>query len=580
MLHLLYEYAQENGIALEPGFKPVRVRWAIRCSRTGRYYGVAPLGAEGEGREFARCPELSQGEMVSGGVTKSQFLVDDVNTVALLSEERRQRHLYFLALLERASAAMPELAGAAACLRDTSQLEAVRRDLVEHRAKPTDKVTFQIDHTFPLDSNAWHDWWRRFRSELAEGKEARGKDRADPSRMRCFVTGELVHPAATHPKIEGLVDVGGATAGSSLIGFDKASYRSYGLQQSANAAVSELAAAGYRAGLNELIQRRGERLAGAKVVHWFAGRMEAADDPFPWLTEGRTAQEANASQRAHELLRAIRSGRRPDLAQNRYYALTLSGASGRVMVRDWMEGQFEELLQHVSAWFDDLAVVTRDGLLAPEPRFKDVLRTMVRTLDDLAPPLVASMWRVAVRCEPVPRAILAAVVRRWQADMYERGDPNPVAAGLMKAFHLRLMRAKEGSQVAVALTPYLNEEHPDPAYHCGRLMAVLAALQEAALGNVVAGVVQRYYAAASSTPALVLGRLTRTSQFHLGKLEPGLAYWYDQRLAAIWSRIDGKVPATLTLEQQSLFALGYYQQLVDLRTKRTSGEKKEEERHD
>ncbi|MDD2629628.1 MAG: type I-C CRISPR-associated protein Cas8c/Csd1 [Limnochordia bacterium] len=39
-----------------------------------------------------------------------------------------------------------------------------------------------------------------------------------------------------------------------------------------------------------------------------------------------------------------------------------------------------------------------------------------------------------------------------------------------------------------------------------------------------AGVVQRYYASASSTPALVLGRLTRTSQYHLDKLDAGLAY--------------------------------------------------------
>ena len=35
-----------------------------------------------------------------------------------------------------------------------------------------------------------------------------------------------------------------------------------------------------------------------------------------------------------------------------------------------------------------------------------------------------------------------------------------------------------------------------PAYLCGRIMALLAMIQEEALGNVGAGVVQRYYAAA------------------------------------------------------------------------------------
>jgi CRISPR-associated protein Csd1 len=124
--------------------------------------------------------------------------------------------------------------------------------------------------------------------------------------------------------------------------------------------------------------------------------------------------------------------------------------------------------------------------------------------------------------------------------------------GLLKAYHIR-----KGDK---DMKPYLNEEHPNPAYHCGRLMAVYADLQYAALGDVGAGVVQRYYAAASTTPALILGRLSRGSQFHLNKLDTGLAHWYEQCLAAIWGQIKDQAPVTLTLEEQSLFALGYYQQ--------------------
>ncbi|MDO8721917.1 MAG: type I-C CRISPR-associated protein Cas8c/Csd1, partial [Syntrophales bacterium] len=95
----------------------------------------------------------------------------------------------------------------------------------------------------------------------------------------------------------------------------------------------------------------------------------------------------------------------------------------------------------------------------------------------------------------------------------------------------------------------------------------LAALQRAALGDVGAGVVQRYYAAASSTPALVLGRLTRNSQAHLNKLSGGLAHWYEEKIAGIWGMIKDYLPKNLTLEEQSLFALGYYQQMADMRKK-------------
>ena len=127
------------------------------------------------------------------------------------------------------------------------------------------------------------------------------------------------------------------------------------------------------------------------------------------------------------------------------------------------------------------------------------------------------------------------------------------------------------------MRPYLNEDHPNPAYHCGRLMAVYADLQFAALGDVGAGVVQRYYAAASATPALILGRLSRGSQFHLNKLEGGLAHWYEQRLASIWGSLKDEAPKILTLEEQSLFALGYYQQKA---TRNKTNETKSNENKD
>ena len=123
----------------------------------------------------------------------------------------------------------------------------------------------------------------------------------------------------------------------------------------------------------------------------------------------------------------------------------------------------------------------------------------------------------------------------------------------------------------------LTEDHPSTAYQCGRLMAVLAGLQRSALPNVGAGVVQRYYASASATPALVLGRLTRMAQFHLAKLQPGLAYWYESRLSEIWSHLGDSVPKVLSLEEQSLFALGYYQQIAEMRKKKVVAEEEPEE---
>lgn len=112
------------------------------------------------------------------------------------------------------------------------------------------------------------------------------------------------------------------------------------------------------------------------------------------------------------------------------------------------------------------------------------------------------------------------------------------------------------------MSAYLNKEHPEPAYHCGRLLAMLASLQRAALGDVGAGVVQRYYVAASQTPGLTLGRLFGNAKNHLNKLDGGLAFWYEDQIAEIMSRIQDRIPTILSLERQGLFSLGYYQQIA------------------
>jgi CRISPR-associated protein Csd1 len=603
MLELLARYARDHKLVTEPGFAPKDVRWAICCDTDGKFKDVVELGdpslgRRNRGQQFSCCPDFSQPEMVAGGVTKSHFLVDTLEVVALAGDKAAEKktaakHDYFISLLREAAKVMPELAKVAGLLADAPSLAATKKRLDGLGAKPNEKATFRIKDGYPVESDRWHDWWRTFRKSLA--RDASAAD--DAGRMRCYVSGDVVQPLATHPKVKGLAGVGGMATGDVLVGFDKDAFRSFGLEQSANAAMSEPAAATYAAAINDLIRNHGRELAGAIVVHWFKAHVKPEDDPLAWLEDPPKTEERNAQHRAQELLDSIRSGKRPDVSGNQYFALTLSGAKGRVMVRDWMEGKFEELVANVGHWFDDLSIVHREGgRAAPDPKFLAVLGATVREpkdlpapsvpehvvktrpfrvreLKDLPAPFVSKVWRVATRGEPIPQAALAQAFARFKVDILDKHKTfNHARMGLMKAYHVRRARSERKQE---DLMPYLNEEHPSPAYHCGRLMAVLAQLQRAALGDVGAGVVQRYYAAASATPALVLGRLIRGGQFHLNKLEPGLAHWYEQRLGEISGRIGGSVPATLTLEEQSLFALGYYQQSADMRTKKSDDAKKE-----
>jgi CRISPR-associated protein Csd1 len=368
--------------------------------------------------------------------------------------------------------------------------------------------------------------------------------------------------------------------GDALASFDKEAFCSFGLKQGANAAMSEQVVKTYTTALTTLIKTRGRKLGGAKVVYWYSGEVLPEDDPLqdlfgleapddeqskeseadlPPTKSIEETRRAQAENKARKLLTAIQSGERPDLANIRYFAVTVSGNAGRVVIRDWMEGSFAELATAIDDWFSDLAIIGRDGRqVIQSHKFGAVLAAPVRELKDATGPLVVTLWRCALKRQPIPHHVMARTLNRVRIDLMQGESARHARLGLLKAYCNRNERLPKMSNA-------LNELETNPAYLCGRVMAILARIQKVALPGVGAGIVQRYYAAASATPALVLGRLIRNAQLgHLPKIESeGLRSWFDRRLADVWSQMKSPPPRMLSLEEQTLFAMGYYHQMAD-----------------
>jgi CRISPR-associated protein Csd1 len=568
MLELLVDYARKRGLSVEPGFAPKSVRWLLLLDGTGRFQEALELGdvtdKKNRGEPIPRAPELSQPELISGG-GRRHFLVDNAEVVALLSKgeiepKARAKHAAFVALLAQAAReALPELAPAVACLDDEGELERIRAALAAQKAAPTDNVTVAVDGEVFARGERWHAWWRGFRASL--GGAAPDAEAAAGAAQRCLASGELAAAVRTNPKIRGLADVGGLPTGDVLASFDKASFASYGFEQGENAPISEGMAAAYRAAIEDLLAHQSVRLAGLKAAHWYQGPAPAVeDDPFASFVEPPDASaEASAAERARALLDGVRSGTWPRPLPDRYHALFLSGASGRVMVRELHEGSFEQLCAAQLDWFEALAIVRREGDRTHDGfKLLALLGSLVRELKDLPAAWISGLWRAALggAGAPIPETLAAQALARVRSDLVQ---DNPILVprlALLKAFLVRK---------GVPMKPGLDPDYPEPAYQLGRLMAALAAVQYAALGDVGAGVVQRYYAAASATPGLVFGRLLRGAQYHLEKLDGGLRGWHQARLAEISARLPPELPANLDLLGQSQFALGYYQQIAQNR---------------
>jgi CRISPR-associated protein Csd1 len=386
MLDLVLKQAGES----EPGFARKTVKWAITCTGEGRYTGVVAL-AEGKskGRTFNGCPNLSFPELVGGSEPRAHFLTESLPTVALYLDDKAEekdrerfaaKHDWFVSLLRQASQDVPYFEVAAKLLTDADVLAHIHVHLKQAKARPTESAVVIVDGANPLERDDWHGWWRQFRISLRSPTTGSGK------RMRCIVTGKSIDPVATNPKIKGLAGVGGLSMGDVLAGFDKAAFRSYGLEQAANAAMTEATATAYAETLNRLIADRNVKLGNTLAVWWFTGQQNipAEDEVIAWFSQPPEQTAGAAERRAHDLLTAIRTGQRSDLAGSRFVALMLSGAAGRVMVREVMQGSFEELVVHTEAWFHDLAIVARDGKgLARDPKFLAVAGSLVRDLKDL-----------------------------------------------------------------------------------------------------------------------------------------------------------------------------------------------------
>ncbi|MEA5012754.1 MAG: type I-C CRISPR-associated protein Cas8c/Csd1 [Angelakisella sp.] len=579
MLHELYEYAIKNQLVARPGYKLTKFKAYICLSAQGDYIGIDPAPPEG-----VFCPSIGS---AAQGPSKCNVLVEKAGI--LLTKESPKKRSFFIEALRSGIEDEPLFGIVADALENTSVVEEMWRGLETAKIKPTEKISFKVDG-LPLEqSKNYQGWWDAFRMANTSAAKSAGN--------LCFITGAHTEPTQTVPKLSGLLAVGGHSSGDALVCFDKAAFCSYDLKKAENATVSEEGITSVNAALEHLL-RGAPTLAGAKWLHWYKDAVLPQEDPIPGIfgdvspllmedevEEGEEAQNIApqlAIQGAKRLVESARSGQHPELLHNQYYILSLSGASGRVMVRNWMQGSYEELYEALWAWYDDLALCNPSGkgmckdkkLFIRNIRLLKVEKGNNKFGDRMTKELAGLQQQILFACikgTPLPDAVASRSLQYIRSDLYAGSDDNQakdcaldsIACQWLKIWLIRKVKQEGG---IVPMSASCNPEYPSKAYQSGRMMAVYAAIQTEAMGkNLGAGIIQRYYTSASTSPALVLGRLSTLSQYHLSKMDN--RYWasrYEDILGEISQKMEGQAPTTLTLQQQSEFALGYYQERAEL----------------
>jgi len=598
ILDALYRLAEQEELMSDPDYEIKPVAWLIRVADGGELLGI-------EGTHYIpkqtgkrkpkpqakklRIPRQPTGR--AGIKAPSAFMVDNAKYVfgqttkdkQFSAEEGAEKSGWFRDLIAECAEATKD-PGVAAVL---SFLDRVRSgDLsirLPEECTSNDLFAFVYapDHDLLVhDRPTVQSFWR--------AKRAPPKVVAETTSM-CLVTGTPVDGAPLFPLLKKVP--GGTISGVSLLGFNNPAFWSHGWRNNDNAPISRNAAEAVATALNRLLDpafpdprpehagetlsQRNIRISTDTVVCFWASdqRSNAFLDSFAALFNPDNPAVVG------DAYRSLWRGR-PIAIEDpaRFYALTISGTQGRAILRDWFESSVADVVQNLAAYFADLEIVRT----APPPKGRELppqipLNLLLESLaplgkrENIPAPLAAQFIHAALRGSRYPLAVLQKAVERARAEVgkSEWADLSrrDARAALIKAVLRR--------NYLYHLEPDMDPNNREPGYLLGRLMAVLERLQQLALGDVNATVIDRFFGAASATPQAVFPRLLKNARHHVRKVadDPkhgGTAAWLDRQIDEILSQLGVKkpprgahyfgFPTYLALDQQGLFMLGYHHQ--------------------
>ena len=567
----------DSGIA-EPGYRREKVGYAIVLSEQGGVVDVEDRHDRDGKKPLPQLISVPQAERRTVGV-KSNFLWDKTSYalgVSANSKRSAQEHEAFKALHREALAGSddPGLKALLAFL-DAWTPQQFRENphfLRQGEAMLDTNVVFRLDgeQQFLHQRSAACSIWRAMQGQAT-----------GTTNGTCLITGEQAPLARLHPAIKGVN--GAQSSGASIVSFNLDAFTSYGKVQGENAPISEASAFAYTTALNHLLRRDANnrqrlQIGDTTVVFWAQAAdrpgAEDAEDFLAMLLNGEKETDGQATGALRDALEQVRQ-LRPlrELSSHlhldddtRIFLLGLAPNASRLSIRFWETDRLATFARRLADHYADLALEPPAWRRPPTPQFLALQTAPVyggkAKAEDVQPLLAGELTRAVLTGMRYPASLLATIIMRFRAD----GQISPLRVALCKAVLARDARLgrKQGQLTNKREPPVsLDLANTDPGYLLGRLFATLENLQYHALKTLNATIRDRYYGAASATPASIFPVLLRNAQNHLSKLrkeKPGLAVNLEKEIGQVIDALPSSFPRSLRIEEQGHFAIGYYHQ--------------------
>jgi CRISPR-associated protein Csd1 len=415
----------------------------------------------------------------------------------------------------------------------------------------SDNITFQVDGEIVANSLSNNTNIEQFWAKLTSGEGDEVKDNS--SMMTCLITGEEATVAQRMPLlIKGLI--GGQPSGTALVSANSDPFTSYGLKNSLTSPISRDAAEKFAKALNYLLSDDRHRMYIGSTAYVFWTKEKTEFNPISFFKNPDIEDVKNL------LASPFSASQMYGVESQDFYALSLTASMARSVVRDWLETTIDNVHGNLQQWFRNQKIVNNDGEIGKPLSIYALAASVYRDPGkEMQSTVPTALIRHALHGSRLADDLLVKLVRRNRAEQ----DITYPRAVFIKLILISQGKIAMSEMESLNLNPQL-EGQEKAAYHCGRLLAELEAVQRSALGNINASLVDRYYGAASSTPAKAFSPLLRGVQSHLGKLRknaPGINKLREEQLEEIMSHFkEGKLPNTLNVGSQAIFALGYYHQ--------------------
>lgn len=604
----LYDFAISRGLQVANNYGQRTIAAYIELDSDGNFCDITVRTKE-ERRERVLCPQTPKNNTVSPICEKISYIFKIGEGADDPKKQTARQHAAWIALMEDGSKDSPTLTSIMKFIyhytEDKSFAQTIEQMINDAGLKAGEFVSFRINGKNAENLQDWRDWFDVYSAALTAPK--------DVEKVISCISGKPVIPlSGKFPQIKTPQTGTGVPVCSNDHQYksgNACAFHSFGENVELMCPMSQKEADTIRAALDYLMTSEDNHDRLFNMLFWY-------DDPETenLIQDVLSAKDEEDYERIKELLddhnsvldtrdalygsglSALRTGTGIHTGRIKYSYHVMEytvPTKGRFYLSNYREDTYSNLKKNVKKWYEDTEVIdvvkqvpkrimnlyqVFFGLLENKEardKWKEIHNEFGMDMSEFLSTILCGKkipYRFLLKASAqIEKYILTGDINAWPL-------PDILYIQIIKAYFIR--KGDSEMENMKQLRPYTGEYKT--AYHCGRVLACMDALQNAAMyqsGGVKLTIAKKYYKAFKRFPARTLAEVTENQEFYLGKIHSvTIRDKYALLLGDIMTSIGSDIPRQFTVEEQGAFDIGYFQQRADFIKEKVEASKAKNEK--